>query len=379
MKLVIIGGGCAGLEAAAAARANNPDLEIVLYSADTQRPYRRPALPRKLYQDLPDGQFFIQGENFFAERNIQLELGKTASVLDREHKQIFFTDGEQASYDKLILTMGANPVVPPLPGVNLSGVSSCRNLSDLEAMRARQAKNIIVLGGGLLGLEMAEQLLKTGATVTVVELSPILLPRQLDKQSAEIVARKLAATENLQTRFGLGIAAFLGDENTGVSAVELSNGEVLPCDLAVLAIGVRPNCALAEAAGLEVNRGIVVNAQMVTSDPDIAAAGDCANFANYAPNLWLTARDQGKVAGTVMAGGNVQYTSQVVPARLMAFQLKLFSIGRNDDTTRGEITQSGDQYRRLSYDENGKLCGAILLGDLSEAPELTRQLTAPVN
>ncbi len=375
MNIVIIGGGCAGFEAALAARRQNPDCTIQLFSEESVRPYRRPALPRLLTETVPDLQFYLKDEAFFAEQKIELVLNRKAVEIDRDAHLVRFADGSSADYDKLLLATGSNPFRPPVEGSGLEGVLCCRSLIDVKRIAAAiegGAKRIVVIGGGLLGLELTDNLLKAGMTVTVAEGCPTILPKQLDSEGAALLAQSIAAQPGLSAHYGACVQALLGKER--VTEVALADGAVVPADLVILSVGVRSNAALAERAGLPVERGLVVDEHLQSADPDIYGAGDCASVAGFCPGLWPVARDQGRAAGINMAGGAAAFQSGNYPARLVAFGTKLFSIGDNGAGTTGAIQVADRIYRRLSFDAQERLCGVILIGEIGDAARLQQAL-----
>ena len=222
MKIAIIGGGVAAFEAAKNIRTLSDDAEITIYSREAVPPYRRPALSRMAAEELADAQFFIKPAAFYAENRIGLELGRTLRAIDPNTKTLTFDSGSPSTYDRLLLATGSHCFYPPVPGMDLDGVMSLREYADLQKLRARLdagVKNAAVIGGGLLGLELAQSLLERGCLVTVFEGSPLLLPRNLDEEAAGFVLKKLGEIENLTLRFGCRVEAIAGEAGkaTGVT------------------------------------------------------------------------------------------------------------------------------------------------------------------
>jgi len=235
MKIAIIGGGIAAFEAARTVRELSPEAEIVLFSRETVPPYRRPALSRMAAEELSDAQFLIKPQTFYAEQNIRLELSRTLELLDATNKRLVFKNGEAESYDKLLLATGAHCFLPPVPGMELDGVMSLREYADLEQLRARLdagIKHAVIIGGGLLGLELAQSLLNRGCETTVIEGCPILLPRNLDAEAAAYVQSMLEKVPNLSLRFGQCVSRIVGEEGK-VTGVELG-GETIPAELVMV-------------------------------------------------------------------------------------------------------------------------------------------------
>ena len=206
MKIAVIGGGVAAFEAAVAARKNAPECEITVLSREAVPPYRRPALSGMVAQDLDDARFYIKNMDFYARERIGVELDMTAVKLDLAAKRVEFADGEKIDYDRLVIATGARPFVPPVPGLTGDKVAVLREYSDLENLRARlegNCRKAVVLGGGVLGLELAASLLERGLEVTVVEAAPAIMPRNLDADAGRAVMEYLQKLPKLALRFGV--------------------------------------------------------------------------------------------------------------------------------------------------------------------------------
>ena len=376
MDIVIVGGGVAALEGAVAARAALPEARIRLLSREQVPPYRRPALSRMVAETVPDGQFYLKRPEFYREQRLELELGREVRTLDPAGRRLELADGGAVSYDRLLIATGSSSFRPPLPGVELPGVMALREFADLEALRARLAtgvKQAVILGCGLLGLELAESLLARGVQVTMLECAPRLLPRQLDAEAAAYAESRLRAVPGLKLLFGASATAFL--ERAGaVSGVRLDSGEELAADLVMLSVGCRVDCTPWRA--LDCNRGVRVNAQMRTSDPAVCAAGDCAEVEGMLFGLYNPARAMGEVAGNTLAGKEREFHAPGGgAARLAAFGLKLFSIGAIEaPEVRGGVAADGS-FRRL-FLRDGRIVGGILIGDWAAAAALQNAVTA---
>lgn len=376
MKIAIIGSGIAGFEAARTARALSSEAEIVLYSREAVRPYRRPALSRMVAEEIPDEQFYIKPQNFYEENRIRLELGHTLTALDPDARRLNFDNGRNERYDKLLLATGSHCFLPPVPGMKGSGVISLREYADLERLRARigaGVKRAVVIGGGLLGLELAQSLLERGSEVTVIESVPTLLPRNLDEEAATAVKAILRKVEKLTLLFGCSVNSIFG-ESGGETGVELP-GRTLLADLILVSAGTRANIAEAAAAGLKCNRGIVTDRQMKTSAPDIFAAGDCAEVEGVSYGLYEAARMMGAAAARNMLGETEAFVPKVYPARLSVFGIKIFSAGTLSGVRNVvEHNPEAGVFRKLFYSESGALSGCILVGDLRDALKLQSQI-----
>lgn len=375
MRILIIGGGVAALEAAAAARKQRPDAEITICSRELVPPYRRPALTRMVAETLPDAQFYLKPTAFYAENRIVLELGRTAEALDASARRVRFSDGSETAWDRLLIASGADAFRPPLPGVERPGVMALRDFAALEKLNAfietNAVRRAVVLGCGLLGLELAESLLKRGLRVTMLETAAGLLPRQLDAESAAYALEFLRAVPGLELLFGANVTEFTGADgrNGAVSGVALSDGRTRSAELAMLSVGNRPAIGWTDGA-VETGRAIRVDRGMRTSQPGIYAAGDCAEFDRQCCGLFSTAKAMGEIAGLNLGGGNGEIAPCTpYPARLAAFDLKLVSLG---DTTAPERVggrlESG-AWRKL-FLRDGRIVGGVLMRDWSKAMTL---------
>jgi NAD(P)H-nitrite reductase large subunit len=372
-RVAIIGGGAGGVSAAIALRQRGSSAQITIYTREKVPPYYRPSLTKKLFDDIKDNEYFLHPESFYAQRKIKIETACEIRKIDRELKTLIKADGNSAPYDKLVIAAGARCLVPPIPGVNLPNVFALREQDDfarLKALLLEGKKNIIIIGGGLLGLETACSLAHFGHEVTVMEACPVILPRQTDPETAEILER-LIKNSGVDFRTNASVGEILSDKNGRAKAVKTGDGKLYACDLIIISIGIRPNTDLASDAGLNVDKAVVVDEFMRSSDPDIYAAGDCAIFAGRNDGLWKTALEQGKIAGANIAGENKAYQPKALSAALHAFGIALFTVG--------DISQGQENCRRFSskdeakniyrnfYFKDDKLAGGILLGDVSQS------------
>ncbi|OQA31479.1 MAG: Flavo-diiron protein FprA1 [Betaproteobacteria bacterium ADurb.Bin341] len=363
LKLVIIGSGAAAVFAAEAARKRNPKAEIEIHSQENVLPYYRPLLTKSLTRAIPDNEFYLHPAHFYEEQNIRFCLDSPVSAIDRQAKTIT-AGGNTVSYDKLIIATGAECFIPPIKGADLPEVVAIRSAGDtarLKAMIAEAKKRIVVIGGGLLGLEAASALLDAGHEITVIEAAPSILPRQLDAEGSPVLQNIIA-----KARMRLILDEFVdeieGDEH--VVQIKTKRGQAIPCDIVIISAGIRTNTALAKAAGLRVDRGILVSDGMQTSDPDIFAAGDCASFGGRTEGLWEPAIEQGKTAGANAVGDAIRYHPKELAATLHAFGSKLFSLGDLGHDPSATYRQIGSRDELQStyskfYFRDGKLAGGF--------------------
>jgi len=279
MRVVIVGAGHGGFQLAASLRQNGFDGEIVLIGNEPQLPYQRPPLSKdylagKIGLDL----LLMRPASFYDDQRIESLSGAAVREIDRAGKAIQLSDGKRLAYDHLVLAIGARNRVPPLPGIELDGVCYLRNLAETEALKERLAasRHAIVIGAGFIGLEFAAIARGKGVPVHVVELVDRVMARVVCPDTSAYFAEAHRKT-GVEFSFGARIER-LGGEGGRVTHAVLSDGRSLPADLVVISIGVVPNEELAAAAGLAVENGVVVDAQLLTADPAISAIGDCAAF-----------------------------------------------------------------------------------------------------
>lgn len=317
--VVIVGGSYAGLNIALSAREAGYDGPIAIYSDEVELGYQRPPLSKGLLKDaFPEANLPIRPKSVYDAKRIDLHLGRRAVHVDRSNKQVTFEDGARIAYDRLALATGSRPVVPPLPGVELDGVVTLRTLADARHLKAKiaTAKSIVLIGGGFIGLEVAASMVQLGLETTVVEAGPRLMARSVSEITSDAILN-LHRANGVDIRLGTAVAAFDGDAAGKLTSVRMSTGEVIAADIALLAVGSKPNGELGAAAGLSMRgNAIEVNRFCQTSDPFIVAAGDCTIFqSDYAGGDWVriesvaNATDQGKIAGKALAGVSVPHNA----------------------------------------------------------------------
>lgn len=369
-RIVIVGAGIAGVTAAEQAREASAELEIALVSKEQGLPYYRLNLTRFLAGELDDQSLALQPAQWFEKQRINLIEGEVASI-DRESRRVVLRDGAVLPYDRLILANGAHAFVPPLPGVTRDGVFTLRTLEQSRQIlgHAKEGTRCVVIGGGLLGLEAAGALTRRGAWVTVLEGFDWLLPRQLAEPAGRLLQQHLEQ-QAIVIRCGVRVAEITGDED--VRAVRLDDDEEIPADLVILSTGVRPNSYLARQNGIEVNKGIIVDDHLTTSDPSILAAGDVTEHRGVLYGLWPAAYAQGFIAGANAAGGSLEFSGLPLSSRLKVSDVDLFSIGQftaldGSYVVIEEQTDAG-YYRIVCRD--GRITGANLYGDTELASAL---------
>jgi 3-phenylpropionate/trans-cinnamate dioxygenase ferredoxin reductase component len=303
---VIVGASLAGAKAAETLRGEGFDGRVVLVGAEAERPYERPPLSKDyLRGEAGREKVYVHGEGFYAEQDIELRLGRTAVSLDAANTQLKLDDGEELSYDRLLLTTGAQPRRLEVPGAELEGVFYLRSVQDSDALRERidDGGAVVVVGAGWIGAEVAASARQRGLDVSVVEPASVPLERVLGTEVGAIY-RDIHADHGVRLLLGTGIEAFEGDGS--VARVRTSDGRLVDCDFVVVGVGVEPRTALAADAGLTISNGILVDERLRTSAPGVFAAGDVANAMHpfYGEPVrvehWANALNQGPAAARNM-------------------------------------------------------------------------------
>jgi nitrite reductase (NADH) large subunit len=372
-KAVVVGAGIAGLAAVEAIRAASKDTDVTLISKENQPPYYRLNLTRYLAGEISEEELSIKPQNWFEENQVQLLLDSEVSNLNLTGKSVELHNNESVSFDKLILTVGAHPFMPPFPGAYRDGVVNLRTLADAKEILKSDltGRKCTCIGGGLLGLETAGALARQGAEVTLLEGHGWLLPRQLNRSAGEILAGHIESS-GIMLRTKARTQEILGDER--VRGVLLEDESMIDTDLLVVATGIRSNSYLARTAGLDVNQGIVVDNLLKTSHPDVFAAGDVAEHRGLVYGTWAPAQYQGSIAGMNAAGANAEFGGIPRSNALKVLRLELFSIGQIEPVDGSYDTiekQEDEQYFRFVF-RDSHLVGAILLGDAKLATQVKK-------
>jgi len=364
-KYLIIGGGVTGVTAAQAILPLDAAAEVTILSADPYPYYYRPRLWEYIAGQIDRSALFFRQMEWYQAQKITLRCGTNVTAVDPAMHHVTIAGGDPVPFDRLLLACGARAFLPRLPGATLTGVFSLRTLEDAEAIRQYSAdvRQAVVVGGGLLGLETARAIASTGLDVTVLETAPHLLPRQLDFEGAQVLQASLE-TSGLRIVTGAEPVAISGESKA--VGVELPEGRRLPGGLIVFSVGIRSECALAQAAGLTTSRGIQVDDHMRTSHPDIFAAGDAAEHAGIVYGLIQPGIEQARVAAANMAGGAAEYHGSVPAASLKIVGVEMASLGEALGETdrftvlrRNYAAETG--YRKLVLRKDGSLAGAILI------------------
>jgi len=365
-RALIIGAGIAGVSAAEAIRAASPEAEITLVAGEASLPYYRLNLTRYLAGEITLDALPIHPPSWYSEARVDLLSEVRAEAIDLPGRRVDLAGRGVVGFDRLVLATGAHPFIPPIQGSDHEGVETLRTSEDADRIlhAAARGNPVVVIGGGVLGLETAGALARRGAQVTVLEGHEWLMPRQLDREAGRRLERYVAA---------LGIRLekrAVTREITGTARVErvvLADGRTIPAGVIVLATGVRPNTHLARRAGLDVNQGVLVNHHMMTSADGVFAAGDAAEHNGVLYGTWAASQFQGTMAGMNAAGLTVIYGGQPRSNTLKVLGLDLLSIGTFEPVDGSYVVvedASPDRYFRFVL-HDGRLVGAILMGDIS--------------
>jgi len=372
-KLVMIGNGMAGVRAIEEILKANPDMfEITIFGAEKYLNYNRIMLSPVLAGDTTNEDIILNDEQWYADNGITLHMGKRIKEIQRGYKKVIAEDGTEAEYDNLIIATGSNPFIIPIPGHDKPGVMAFRDIDDCDAMveAAKTYKKAAVIGGGLLGLEAAKGLLHLGMEATVIHDQATLMNMQLDTVAGEMLRSDLEE-QGMQFKVSTLTTEVVGDER--VTGLKFKDGSSLDCDLLIMAVGIRPNMALAKDCGLFCNRGIVVNDYMQTvTDPAVYTVGECAEHRGIAYGLVAPLFEQAKVLAYMITGqGLKSYTGSVVSTKLKISGVDVFSAGDFMGTPGADVIELMDKvggvYKKIVL-EDDKVKGVVMFGDTADGP-----------
>ena len=369
-KLVIIGNGMAPGRMLEHLFEEAPGrYAVTIFNAEPRVNYDRIMLSPVLSGEKDYEEIIIHGDGWYIKNGIMLYKGHKVVAVDREAKTVTSNHGVTESYDKLVIATGSTPIVLPVPGANLPGVLTYRDLDDVNAMllAAQSRAKAVVIGGGLLGLEAAAGLEAQGMETTVLHLMPTLMERQLDPAAGYLLQKSLES-RGIKVITKADTKAILGQRR--VEGIELRDGSIIPATLVVMAIGIRPSTSLAKEAGLEVNRGIVVDEGLRSSDPDIFAIGECAEVDGHTYGLVAPLYEMARVAAAHLAGkSDARFIHGDTPTKLKVTGIDVYSVGDfADGADREEIVlrdASAGVYKRIVLQDN-RIVGTVLFGDIAD-------------
>ena len=346
---------------------------IAVIGAEPRLAYNRVLLSSVLAGEAASHEIELKPANWWRDRGVTVKYNCLATEIDVGRRELKIENEESISFSKLILATGSTPLRLNVPGADLAGVHTFRDTRDVDRLLtlAVQRKRVVVVGGGLLGLEAAYGLAKAGAAVTLIHLMDRLMERQLDAPAAALL-KSLVERKGVKILLNANTARINGE--TRVEGVELVDGRRIDADAVIFAAGIRPNVALAKEAGIPVNRGVVVDDHLATGAPDIFALGECAEHRGVCYGLVEPAYEQARVLARHLAGGVAAYQGSVVATNLKVSGVSVFSAG---DFMGQDLGEGGSEaivlsdFKRGTYKKlvisDGRLTGAVLIGDVGDA------------
>ncbi|MDD7793912.1 NAD(P)/FAD-dependent oxidoreductase [Clostridium sp. 'White wine YQ'] len=365
-KIVIVGCGAASVSAIKSIRSIDSDSEIHVYSEEAYFPYYRPKISKKILDNLNEEEILIQKKDWYKNNNVDLHLNSKVTKLSPESEEIILSNEGTVSYSKLLLATGADNIIPNIRGIHKLGVFTLRSLNNAYKIidYIKRSDTILLIGGGIQNLEMATSLSNFGKKVTVSELAPRLMPRQLDIFASEKLRRTLESN-GVKVMLSSEIDEILGEDK--VKGYVTKSGIKANCDMVIYSIGISPNTEIVKNTNLKINKGILVNERMQTSFDNIYAAGDICEFNNRIYGLWDISTRQGKVAGLNICNENTIFQPPLPVTSLETFNMSIYSIGdveeKSDSLLLVETDASKNRYYKVLL-QNNHIIGAIIIGDL---------------
>jgi nitrite reductase (NADH) large subunit len=342
---------------------------IAVIGDEPRLAYNRVLLSSVLAGETASHDIELRPAAWWRDRGVTLKYGYLATEVDVGRRELRIANQESIAFSRLVLATGSTPLRLNVPGADLAGVHTFRDSRDVDLLLtlAAQKKRVVVVGGGLLGLEAAYGLAKAGAAVTLVHLMDRLMERQLDRPAADLL-KSLVERKGIKVLLNANTARLHGE--TRVEGIELADGRRIDTDAVIFAAGIRPNVALAKDAGIPVNRGIVVDDHLQTGAADIFALGECAEHRGICYGLVEPAYEQARVLAQHLAGGAVAYSGSVVATNLKVSGVSVFSAGDFSGAVGSETIVLNDvrggTYKKLVISD-GRLTGAVLVGDVGDA------------
>ncbi|MGN7895987.1 NAD(P)/FAD-dependent oxidoreductase [Bacillus sp. 22475] len=361
-NFVIIGSGVAAVNAAKTIREYDKGSNIFIFGEEPLLPYKRIKLSKDLYSDLHSEKVLIKKKKWYQDNHISVFINTKVVKINTEEQFIVTSNEAVFSYHKLLICTGANNRRLEINGINKKNIFTIRDMKEVDELKGHleDKESVVTIGGGVQGLETAWSILKAGKKVSIVEVAPLLMRRQLDTKSSLLLKRKIEK-EGVKVYLNTSIDSILGKES--VTGIKMNDNSQINCDSIVYSIGVTPNTKLVHDTAIKLNRGIVVDEKMRTNIDSVYAAGDVAEVNNEIEGLWGTALEQGRVAGSNMVSKTAIYKKEIPTTIFNAFNVSLFSIGvvneEQCDTT--IVEEDGkEKYTRLFIKDN-KIVGVISL------------------
>ena len=374
-KYLIIGNGVAGTIAAENIRKYDKRGRIIIVTDEDLPFYYRLRLNEYISGELNESELRARDEKWYEEQDVELMLNTRISGKGSDEKTVVTESKMKISWDSLLIATGSHSFIPPIKGVEKKGVFALRTVQDARNISswAEKIEDVVLIGGGLLGLEAGNALLKMGKKVSVVEFFPRLLPRQLDQEGAKKL-QHIMEEMGFSFRLGAKTEAIVGDDQ--VSHILLDGGETLPAQMTIISAGVRSNLEMAETLGLDHDKGIKVDENLSTSKDEIYAAGDVAEFRGMTYGIWTAALKQGKIAGANMAGADERYEGTVMANTLKVVGIDLAAGGNIDveNEFESKVVSSGLHYKKIVIDKD-KIIGCIMLGDTKKFSRVNKAIS----
>jgi len=378
-NFVIVGNGVAGTTAAENIRKLDKAGKLTVVTEESTPFYYRMRLPELISGDLAEERLIAKSDQWYKDQGIDLRLNTRIQTADPGKRVIVTESHQEIPYDRLLVATGSRSFIPPMKGSDKKGVFALRSIQDARDIIAwaKKIQKVVLIGGGLLGLEAGNALRKLGKKLTVVEFFPRLLPRQLDVAGGGRL-QKIMEGMGFSFRLGAKTQEIKGEDR--VTGVLLEGGELLPAEMVIISAGVRPALELAKALQLDHDKGIKVDEQMKTNQPGVYAAGDVAEFKGIPYGIWTAAAEQGQIAGTNMAGGNAVYKGTVMANTLKVVGIDLASAGNIDAENKLESKVLTDDkvYKKIVF-ENDQIAGCIMLGDTKGFTKITKMMSDKQN
>lgn len=379
LNLVIVGNGVAAVTAARIIKDRNPKVYVSLYTDESYQYYPRPRLYDILSGEAEARDIYLFSETWYKKKGIKIQLNSRASSIETDRNVLQLENGSRISYDKLLLANGGHSFIPPIEGVEKTGVFTLRTIEDALHIKefTRNTSKVIIIGGGLLGSEFAYSLRKLGQQVDLVEMSPRLLPRQIDPDGAKILKNRIESY-GINIILGAKTLKILGKKK--VSGILLESGATISADLVLISAGLRPNTGLALKSGIKVNRGVIVDEHLKTSAKNVYAIGDVAEFNGIVYGIIPAAMEQATVAAANILGDEHSIYTGTVPSntlKIIGIDLTSMGIVNPEEPKYEEIKKLDPKkgiYKKLVLDK-GKIVGAILLGDKKGVSSIRKVMT----
>ena len=373
-RYLIIGNGVAGTTAAENIRKQDKEGRITVITDEDLPFYYRIRLTEYISGDITEQDLIAKKDQWYRDQNIDLKLNTRITGANPEKKVVVTEENQMFSYDCLLIAAGSHSFIPPIKGSEKKGVFALRNIRDARNILtfSKDIEEVVLIGGGLLGLEAGNALRKLGKKVMVVEFFPRLLPRQLDGAGAKRLQHIMEGM-GFSFRLGAKTQEIIGEDR--VRGVLLEGGETLDGKMVVISAGVRPNLELAEPLNLEIDKGIKVDEHLCTNQPDIYAAGDVAEFKGMPYGIWPADMEQGKMAGINMADGDIIYQGTTMANTLKVVGVDLASAGDIDAENTFESRVASDEkiYKKIVIHDN-QIIGCIMLGDTKGFNHITKAM-----